>query len=176
MIVSAIVAKDQNNLIGIGLKMPWHLPKDFRFFKETTTGHPIIMGRKTFDSLGSILPNRPHIIVSNDPELDYESTVVYSVTSVEDAIILAETLEGSEEVFICGGGEIYSYALKNNLVHKMYITEIHTKIKVDEWDEEKCIYFPDFGNDAWDLTNIKTHDADEKNKYNMTFMVFEKNY
>lgn len=173
MIVSAIAAMDKNNLIGIGLKMPWHLPKDFAYFKKTTIGHPIIMGRKTFDSLGSILPNRPHIIVSNDPELDYESTVVYSVTSVEDAIALANTLEGSDEVFICGGGQIYAYAIEHRLVEKLYITTIHTEINVKK--KEDPIYFPKINHDEWDLVDIRTEDADEKNKYNMTFLIYELN-
>jgi len=179
MIVSAIVAKDQNNLIGIGQEMPWHLPKDFSYFKETTTGHPIIMGRKTFESIGCRpLPNRPHVIVTTDYTLSYKSDNVVTVSSVEDAILIAKSFEHADtsEVFICGGGQIYAYALNHNLIDKIYATEIHTKIKVDEWDQDKCIYFPQFGNDAWDLTSIKTYDADEKNKYNMTFMVFERNY
>jgi dihydrofolate reductase len=135
------------------------------------------MGRLTFESIGCRpLPNRPHVIVSKDPTLAFDSNNVYCVTTVEDAIALANSLDGSDEVFICGGGQIYAYALDHNLVDKIYATEIHTKIKVDDWDQDKCVYFPQFGNDAWDLTSIKTHDADEKNKYNMTFMVFEKNY
>lgn len=176
MIVSAIVAKDQNNLIGIGLEMPWHLPKDFAYFKATTEHHPIIFGRVSFESIGCRpLPNRHHIIVSSDPELDYDNDNVSCVTTLEDAILLAQSFQ-SDEVFVCGGGQIYTYGLKNNLIDKLYITEIHTKIKVDKWDEEKCVYFPNFGNDDWDLIQIKTHDADEKNKHNMTFMVFERNF
>jgi len=174
MIVSAIAAMDKNNLIGVGLKMPWHLPKDFSYFKSTTTGHPIIMGRLTFESIGCRpLPNRPHIIVSSDPELTYDSDNVFTVTSIEDALALAKTMEGSEEVFICGGGQIYAYAIENRLVEKLYITTVHTEIDVKK--KEDPIYFPMFSHDDWDLTSITTEDADEKNKYNMTFMVYELN-
>lgn len=179
MIVSAIAAKDQNNLIGIGLEMPWHLPKDFSYFKETTIGHPIIMGRKSFESIGCRpLPNRPHVIVSADYTLSYKSDNVVTVSNVEDAILIAKSFEHSDtsEVFICGGGQIYEYALKNKLVDMLYITQIHTNIKVDKQDQDKCVYFPDYGNDAWDLVQIKAFDADEKNKFNMTFMVFERNF
>jgi len=174
MIVSAIAAKDENNLIGVGLEMPWRLPEDFKYFKRTTIGHPVIFGRKSFESIGlRPLPKRPHIIVSTDPELNYES--VDCVTTVEDAITLAETF-GSDEIFICGGGQIYKYALDNQLIDRLYITQVHTKIIIDIWDQDKCIYFPKYGNDAWDLMKINTFDADELNKYNMTFMVFERNF
>jgi dihydrofolate reductase len=173
MIVSAIVAKDKNNLIGIGLEMPWHQPKDFKYFKETTVGHPIIFGHSSFKSIGCRpLPKRPHIIVSRDPELNYEG--VDCVTTVEDAITLAKTF-GSDEVFICGGGQIYYYALKNRLIDRLYITEIHTKIHFDEWDGGQCVYFPQISHDDWDMVTIKTADADEKNKYDMTFLQFERN-
>ncbi len=174
MIVSAIAAKDENSLIGIGLKMPWHLPADFYYFKKTTENHPIIFGHESFKSIGcKPLPNRPHIIVSRDPELTYEG--VDTVTTVEDAITLAETFD-SDEVFICGGGQIYGYALNNKLVDKLYVTQVHTKIKVDDHDEFKCVYFPNYGNDAWDLASVKARDGDEKNKHNMTFLVFERNF
>jgi dihydrofolate reductase len=176
MIVSAIVAKDRNNLIGIGLKMPWHLPKDFSYFKNITGGYPIIFGRLSFESIGCRpLPNRPHIIVSSDPELDYGNPNVVCVTTVEDAITVAESY-GKEEVFICGGGQIYKYALDNNLVDMLYITDVNTKIKVDELDEDNCVYFPDYGNDSWDLISIENYKADEKNKYDMSFLVLERNF
>ena len=172
MIVSAIVAKDENNLIGIGLKMPWHLPTDFSYFYKTTLHHPIIFGRKSFESIGcKPLPKRHHIIVSRDPKLSYPN--VDCVTTLEDAIALAKTF-GNEECFICGGGQIYKYALENKLIDKLYITEVHTKIKVDE--EDKAVYFPNYGNDNWDMTSVKAVDADELNKYNMTFLQFERNF
>ena len=142
MIVSAIAAMDKNNLIGIGSEMPWHLPKDFKYFKDTTMGHPIIMGRKSFESIDcKPLKGRPHIIVSKDPNLNYSS--VNTVTTVEDAIALAKTMEGSDEIFICGGGQIYKYALNNKLVDKLYITAIDTSIFVDfdDWVDNDCIYF-----------------------------------
>jgi dihydrofolate reductase len=174
MIVSAIAAMDKNNLIGIGLKMPWHLPKDFSYFKETTTNHPILMGRKTFESIGCRpLPNRPHVIISSNPELSFESKKVYSVTTVEDAIALAGSLNGNDEIFICGGGQIYAYAIEHKLIDKLYITTVHTEIDVKK--KENPIYFPHFNHDEWDLTFIKTEDFDENNKYNMTFLIFERN-
>lgn len=173
MIVSAIVAKDKNNLIGIGLKMPWHQPKDFEYFKNTTMGQPLIFGHKSFKSIGCRpLPKRPHIIVSTNPELNYEG--VDCVTTVEDAITLSKSF-GSDEVFICGGGQIYDYALKNRLIDRLYITEIHTKIKVDKRDGDQCIYFPEILHDDWDMITIKSADADDNNKYDMTFLMFERN-
>lgn len=173
MIVSAIVAKDRNNLIGIGLEMPWHLPADFKYFKDTTTGHPVIFGHNSFKSIGCRpLPNRPHIIVSTNPELNYEG--VDCVTTIEDAITLAKTF-GSDEVFICGGGQIYKYALENKLIDKLYITEVHTTIIVPAKMKDKCVFFPKYRNDAWDLVSVKARDADEKNIYNITFLQFERN-
>ena len=174
MTVSAIVAKDKNGLIGIGLEMPWHLTADFKYFKETTVGHPVIFGHKSFKSIGCRpLPKRPHIIVSRNPELNYES--VDCVTTLEDAIALSKTF-GSDEVFICGGGQIYKYALDNKLLDKLYITEIYASIKIDEADVFKCVHFPNYSNDDWDLVGIKSQDIDENNKYNMTFLQFERNF
>lgn len=176
MVVSAIVAKDKNNLIGIGLEMPWHLPEDFAYFKSTTSGYPIIFGRKSFESIGCRpLPNRPHIIVSSDPELDYDDSNVVCVTTVEDAITIAKSY-GVNETFICGGGQIYEYALKNNLVDMLYITEVNTEIRVDEHMKDKCVYFPDYTNDNWDLLFVDNFKADEKNVYDMSFFIFERNF
>ena len=173
MIVSAIAAMDENNLIGIGLKMPWHMPTDFKFFKATTLNHPIIFGRKSFEAIGSRpLPNRQHIIVSTNPELNYDYDNVFTVTSIEDAIALAMTMEGNDEVFICGGGIIYRQVIERRLVDRLYITKIHTEIPLKKKDDP--IYFPKI-NDDWDMMSIRSVDADDKNEYNMTFLTFERN-
>ena len=176
MIISAIVAKDKNNLIGIGLEMPWHLPKDFKYFKETTLGHPIIFGRVSFESIGSKpLPNRTNIVVSKNPKLKYNYENVHTVTTVEDAIALSKTFD-SDETFICGGGQIYQYVIKNKLIDKLYITEVDTKIDVNDSDQYKCVYFPQIGNDGWNLEKISKHGTDEKNKYSMKFLIYNRNY
>ena len=175
MIVSIIVAKDKNNLIGVGLEMPWNLPSDFKYFKEKTLNHPIIMGRRTFESIGATpLPNRPHVIVTKDYNLSYKFKDVVVVNDIEDAILISRTFEDydTSEVFICGGGEIYAHALWNDLVDKLYLTEVDTKIKVEEHDQDKCVYFPQISHDQWDMVDVKFHEADEKNKY-LTFLEFE---
>ena len=177
MIVSAIVAMDKNNLIGIGLKMPWRLPKDFKYFKDTTMGHPIIMGRKSFESIGcKPLKGRPFIIVSHNPELYYDDVMVDTVTTVEDAIALAESMD--DIVYICGGGQIYKYALENKLVDELLITSVETYIDVEgkDFNDPELIRFPHFTHDNWDLVSVDMYEAVEKNIYGMNFLVFERNF
>ena len=173
MIVSAIVAMDLNRLIGMEKNMPWHLPKDFKYFKETTINHPIIIGRVSFESKpinSNALPDRTNIVVSKNYVLAYDGIV--TVTSIEDAISVAKS-EETDECFIIGGGKIYKKALESNLVNRLYVTTIHTEIKTK--GKDNLVYFPEINYDEWDMTNIKAEDADDNNKYNMTFLVFERN-
>lgn len=176
MVVSAIVAMDMNYLIGIGKNIPWHLPKDFKYFKDTTMGHPIIMGRKSFESLNcKPLKGREHVIVSTDPLLNYSG--VSTVTTVEDAISLAKTMSGADEIFICGGGQIYDYCFKNNLIERLYVTVVdtHIHLTLDEYNSEEAIYFPKFVDvSTWDMISAKYVLPDEKNEFGMHFLMFEK--
>jgi len=173
MIVSAIAAMDINRLIGMEKNMPWHLPKDFKHFKKTTINHPIIIGRISFESKpinGNALPKRTNIVVSRNYTLAYDGIV--TVTSIEDAISVAKS-EERDECFIIGGGQIYKEALDNNLIDKLYLTSIHTEIKTK--GKKDLVYFPEIDNDEWDMTSISAEDADDNNKYDMTFLVFERN-
>lgn len=121
--ISLIVAKADNNVIGHNNQLPWHLPADLKHFKARTLGKPIIMGRKTFESLGRVLPGRPHVVISRN-ELKLPERC-YPVLSLEAAIAQAQQLTGaaSDEVVVIGGAEIYRQALP--LVDTLYVTEVH---------------------------------------------------
>ena len=125
MIVSLIVAVSENGVIGKDNDLIWHLPKDMRFFKETTMGHHVIMGRKNFESIPhkySPLPNRTNVIITR--QADYIAEGCVGVNSVEAALEIAKQ-NGDTEPFIIGGGQIYKIALENNLVDRIYLTKIH---------------------------------------------------
>lgn len=175
--ISAIVAKDKNSLIGVDLKMPWHLPNDLKFFKEKTLNHPIIMGHNSFKSIGcKPLPFRPHVVVSSDPKLYY--TNVVTITTIEDAIGVARTFDNdycdTSEIFICGGGEIYKFCLENELIDQIYITEIETTVDISKFDKNsKFVKFPEL-DDSWKSEIIGGHYCDERNEYNMVFKLFTK--
>jgi len=161
--VSIIAAKSKNNALGKENKLLWHLPIDFKFFKDTTLGHPIIMGRKTFESLPKALPGRTNIIITGDRNYKKEDAMV--THSLEDAIKLG--LSENEEVFICGGGQIYEEALDKNLVNKMYITEVDVELNGDT-------FFPTFDESKWDLIKKECHTKDERHDFNFCFLEFEK--
>src|SRR5690606_10527356 len=148
MIISAIAAVASNGVIGKDNDLVWNLPADMRFFKETTTGHFVIMGRKNYDSIPEKyrpLPNRENVIVTRQKNLKVLGSHI--VHSVEEGIKLAEK-KGEKEAFIIGGGEIFSYALKNNLPDRLYITHIHQSFDGDA-------YFPEFDLRNWDEIIIK---------------------
>jgi len=127
----------ENGVIGRGDTLPWRIPNDLKHFKSITMGKPIIMGRRTWDSLGGILPGRPHIVLSRDPNFAVDG--VSSAHSLEDALTIAESLT-EHEIMIIGGAEIYRAALC--YVKCIYLTEIHRSISGDT-------FFPQFNRDAW---------------------------
>lgn len=136
MILTHIVACSENNVIGSEGGLPWNLPEDMKFFKDTTKGHIMIMGRKTFASFnGRALPNRYHIVITRDPKAQSfpstESSPVVFVSSIEDAVAHAKllTTQWGEEVFIIGGGEIYQQSLP--ITNKVYLTKIHQQFAGD---------------------------------------------
>lgn len=137
MTLSLIVAMAENGVIGRGDTLPWRIPDDLKHFKSITMGKPIIMGRRTWDSLGGILPGRPHIVLSRDPNFAVDG--VSSAHSLEDALTIAESLT-EHEIMIIGGAEIYRAALC--YVKCIYLTEIHRSISGDT-------FFPQFNRDAW---------------------------
>ncbi|MGF1697323.1 type 3 dihydrofolate reductase [Vibrio lamellibrachiae] len=159
MIISMIAAMADNRIIGKDNQMPWHLPADFAWFKRCTMGKPVIMGRKTYDSIGRPLPGRLNIVISRDANLKIEG--VTTVTSIDSALTVAGDIE---EVMIIGGGAIYSACLEK--ANKLYVTYIDAQIDGDT-------QFP-----QWSSEFVETHaeqfTADEKNAYNMTFTILER--
>ncbi|ACY49831.1 MULTISPECIES: type 3 dihydrofolate reductase [Vibrio] len=159
MIISMIAAMADNRIIGKDNQMPWHLPADFAWFKRCTMGKPVVMGRKTYESIGRPLPGRLNIVISRDETLKIEG--VTTVTSIEQALDVAGDVE---EVMIIGGGAIYAACLP--MANKLYVTHIEAAIDGDT-------QFPDWG-DQFKETYSETYQADEKNAYNMRFTVLEK--
>ncbi|MDA0148601.1 type 3 dihydrofolate reductase [Vibrio sp. LaRot3] len=159
MIISMIAAMANDRVIGKDNQMPWHLPADFAWFKRCTMGKPVIMGRKTYESIGRPLPGRTNIVISRDSQLEIEGVV--TVTSIEEALQAAGDVE---EAMIIGGGAIYAACLP--LANKLYVTHIDAKIEGDT-------QFP-----AWGVEFVESYSeafiADEKNAYNMRFVVLEK--
>ncbi|MEC7645947.1 MAG: dihydrofolate reductase [Bacteroidota bacterium] len=167
MKASLIVAVAKNGVIGKNNNLIWHLPKDIRFFKETTMGHHVIMGRKNFESIPHKyrpLPDRINIVITRQSEYKAEGCIV--VNSIETALKIAKN-NGDIEPFIIGGGEIYRIALEENLVAKIYLTKVHHSFEGDT-------FFPELTSD-WKEVNKIENRADEKHKYNYDFIILERN-
>lgn len=164
MQISMIVAMAQGRVIGLDNQMPWHLPADLQYFKKTTLGKPVIMGRKTYDSIGRPLPGRLNIVVSRDANLQIAG--VTCVTSVEQAITAAKQVEGVEEVMIIGGATIYEYFLP--VADRLYLTFIDLETKGDT-----C--FPDYqAQGEWQEIAKSEHKADDKNAYDLQFVTLQR--
>ncbi len=162
MIIIIMAAKALNNVIGKDNNLIWHLPADLKFFKQTTLGHTLIMGRKTFESLGNPLPKRESWIITRNS--NYSAEGVTTFQSLDSAIAQAEK-KGLDTVFILGGGEIYSQSI--NLADKLIITEVHEEFEGDTW-------FPEIDMQVWQETQREEHKADEKNNYNFAFVQYER--
>ena len=161
-VISLIVAAATNNAIGKNNQLLWHLPQDLKFFKNTTWGFPVIMGRKTFESVNKPLPGRTNIVISSNPYWKAENVV--SAINLDDAITkAAET--NSNQIFIIGGGEIYKQAML--LADNIYLTRVHSKIDGD-------IFFPIIDEKVWELVSYRDYDADEKHAYDYSFQFWEK--
>jgi len=163
MIVSVIVAASENNVIGRDNQLPWNLPADLKYFKQTTMGKPIIMGRKTFESVGRPLPGRPNIVITRQADYSREGLIVTG--SIQEALNAAKGF-GIDEVFITGGSDIIAQALPS-LVQRVYLTRVHTDVEGDA-------YFPVLPKEQWKLVCSKPHPADEKHAYAFTFEIWEK--
>ncbi|MBU1085258.1 MAG: dihydrofolate reductase [Candidatus Beckwithbacteria bacterium] len=159
--ISIIVAHDDNFGIGKKGKIPWHISADFKYFKKITTKHPIIMGRKTFESIGKPLPNRPNIIITRHPQYSAPERNIQVIHSLQKAIALAKTLD-QKEIFIIGGGEIYKQALP--FADKLYITHIKGNFNCDT-------FFPDYSSQFNKIISKKTN---QSNKYSYTFLELER--
>jgi len=159
--LTLIVAASENDVIGKNNDLIWHLPNDFKRFKKLTTGHHIIMGRKTFDSLPGLLPKRPHIVISRKRDLIIEGCKV--INSLQNAVRLAYAQD--EQPFIIGGGEIYKKAMP--IADKLEITRVHTTLEGDT-------FFPEIDLLLWKLTAEEFHKKDAKHKYDYSFLTYKR--
>jgi dihydrofolate reductase len=164
MIISLIVAASENNAIGKNNQLLWHLPKDMKYFKNTTWAMPVVMGRKTFESMGSKpLQGRKNIVITRQPGWKAEGVSV--VNSVDAAVALAEELD-YKEIFIIGGGEIFMIAFDK--AQKIYMTRVHTELDGD-------VFFPVIEKKEWRLISSVDNSEDEKHAYPFTFEVWVRN-
>lgn len=150
-----------DNEIGADNQLLWHLPTDLKNFKEITTGHPIIMGRKTYESIGRPLPNRTNIVVSRRKDWFEEGILI--VGSIKEALKFAKKMD--EEVFVIGGGDIYKQTI--DLVDKLEVTQVKANLKAD-------IFFPKISPKIWNKTQEICHEKDDKNEFDFCFQTFER--
>lgn len=162
MTLSIIVAATENNVIGGDNQLLWRLPNDMKWFKSITTGNTIIMGRKTFESMGKALPNRRNIVISRNPQFKAEGCEV--ADSIEAALNL--TINDSN-VFIIGGGEIYKQVWHN--AEKLYLTRVHT-------EKEGDTVIPDILPEEWTEESSEKHLPDDKHLYGYTFFIYNRKY
>jgi dihydrofolate reductase len=163
MIVSIIVATSLNNAIGKNNQLLWHLPADLKFFKATTMGCPVIMGRKTFQSIGRTLPGRTNVVITRDKNFNSDNQFgIVVVSSIDEALV---KLHAEKEVFIIGGGEIYNQTI--GMVDTIYRTVVNTDIDGD-------VYFSEINPDEFNLVWEEKHEADEKNTFDYTYQKFER--
>jgi dihydrofolate reductase len=161
--LSAIVAMAENRVIGRNNQMPWHLPADLKHFKAITSGHPVLMGRKTFASIGKPLPNRTNIILTRDKQFSAQDCL--TVSHPEAALSMATELD-QEEIFVIGGAEIYRELLPH--VQRLYLTIIHHQFEGDA-------FFPELNMSDWHEVSRERHSADDKNPFDYSFIVMERN-
>ncbi|MGC6284280.1 MAG: dihydrofolate reductase [Polaribacter sp.] len=160
--VTIIAAIGLNNALGKDNDLIWHLPADLKRFKKTTTGFPIIMGRKTYESIGRPLPNRTNIIVTRNADYHQDGCIVKS--SLEEAV---ESVANEEHAFIIGGAQIYNQAIEQGLADRLDITLVQESFEAD-------VYFPEFDKMEWELISREDFDKDEKNPHNYSFLQFKK--
>ncbi len=160
--LSLIVAVAKNNVIGKDNTLIWHLPDDLKHFKEITSGKTIIMGRKTFESLGRILPKRKHVVLCKSGNLNVDDERVEIIKDISE---LDKYINDKEEHFVIGGATIYK--LLFNKVNKMYITRINE-------DFEGDAYFPEFDENMWKIVSKEKGPRDEKNPYDYDYITYER--
>lgn len=158
--ITLIAAVGENNELGKDNTLVWHLPDDFKRFKALTTGHYIVMGRKTFESFPKPLPNRTHIVITRQKNYAPEGCIV--VNSLEQALKITPP---NEEIFIIGGGEIYNLAMP--FAHKIQLTRVFATFDADT-------FFPEINQDDWELVGDDFHPKDEKHNYDFSYRTFER--
>jgi dihydrofolate reductase len=160
MTLSLIVAVSRNNVIGSEGGLPWHLPDDLRHFKRLTTGKPVIMGRRTFESIGRPLPDRRNIVMTR--QTDYPAKGCEVVSSVDEAL---ELVRGTEEVMIIGGGQVYRDFLPH--ADRIYLTRVQADVEGDT-------HFPEIDGAGWQLVKSEHHAADDRHAYEFDLLVLER--
>ncbi|WP_300437785.1 dihydrofolate reductase [Christiangramia sp.] len=158
--LTMIAAAAENNALGKDNDLVWHLPDDFKRFKRLTSGHYIIMGRKTFDSFPKLLPDRTHVIITRQKDFKPEGTIV--VNSLEEAIRVSKL---DEQAYIIGGGEIYKLGM--HVADRIELTRVHGAFDADT-------YFPEIDEEKWELVKEQFHEKDEKHKYSFTYLTYER--
>jgi dihydrofolate reductase len=164
--LSLMVAKASNRVIGRNNKLPWYLPNDLKYFKQVTFGKPVIMGRKTWDSLGKPLPGRTNIVITRQADFQAEGAKV--VATLDEAVTLAENvafIEGQDEAVVMGGAEIYALALPQ--ADRLYLTEVHAEVDGDTW-------FPEYDTSEWKEIGREDFPAEGPNPYDYYFVVYER--
>lgn len=166
MQLALIVAQSENRVIGRNNALPWHLSEDLKYFKKVTLGKVIIMGRKTYESIGRPLPGRTNVVVTRDPGWSADGvTVVHSLEqAVEQAAAISE-INGVDEAMLIGGAELYAQALP--LARRLYLTQVHHQVSGDA-------YFPVLESAQWQQVGRQDFDAVEPNPYNYSFIVFDR--
>ena len=159
--INVIVSKASNNVIGAKNELIWHLPNDLKHFKNLTSGHHIIMGRKTFESLGRPLPNRTNIVITRDKNWQGEN--VEKEFSLEKAIESAKKI--NEDIYIIGGGNIYKQAME--FADVLYITEVHHEFEGDT-------YFPEIDEEIWEEVDRENFMKDEKHPYAYSYVTYKR--
>jgi len=159
MIISLIAALDKNNLIGAGNGLPWHLPAEFKHFKEVTMGKPIIMGRKTFESIGKPLPGRKNIVISRQ---GFTANGVTPASSIDAAL---QIVNDAPEVMIIGGANLYQQTIVK--AERLYLTHVDAECSGDAW-------FPEFNSNDWKIVSEIHYEADEKNNYNFNIVTYQR--
>ncbi len=162
MIICLVVAAASNNAIGKDGSMPWHLPNDMKHFKNVTWGMPVIMGRKTFESLGKVLPGRRNIVISRQDDWNADGAIV--VKSIEEALNKAIETD-AKEIMVIGGGEIYKLLFQQ--AKRIYMTRVDAEPEGDT-------FFPSIDLNEWKLVSQKNHEADAKNAFNYSFQTWER--
>jgi dihydrofolate reductase len=162
MIISHLVAVSENNVIGKNNQLPWNLPNDFKYFKNKTWGMPVVMGRKTYESMEKELKGRINIVVTTNKEWKREIVIVTS--SIDEGIKKAEETD-CKEIFIIGGGEIFKQSM--DIANRLYITRVHASVEGDT-------FYPSIDETKWKLISEDPHPADEKHQFAYTFQVWDR--
>lgn len=161
-----MVAMARNRVIGRNNALPWYLPEDLKYFKRTTLGKPIIMGRKTFESIGKPLPGRANLVVTRNQEWQHAGVrVFHDLASAYRSAEAQAEIDGVDEVMVIGGGEIFTEALPD--ADRLYLTEVHADVAGDA-------YFPEVDWDQWQEVSRKDHSASENNPYDYSFVTYDR--